>query len=209
MSNESATKTGAMTILLLKIVILPYRQCIVNCAISPSKQHQLSVNAMTANPIAEIVNHHRVQLLLSREAMLADSHQYDAWLELWHADALYRVPCNNDEADPKKTVFLLCERFPQIQERIKRLAGKRAHAQSPKSRLARVIGNIMITGRNGDEMTVTSSFVVGEWRAETQTNWYGHSLHVLVESGGDLLIKQKDVFLINNDGILGNLQFLI
>lgn len=164
---------------------------------------------MTANSIAEIVNHHRVQLLLSREAMLADSHQYDAWLELWHADALYRVPCNNDEADPKKTVFLLYERFPQIQERIKRLAGKRAHAQSPKSRLARVIGNIMITGRNGDEMTVTSSFVVGEWRAEAQTNWYGHSLHVLVESGGDLLIKQKDVFLINNDGILGNLQFLI
>jgi 3-phenylpropionate/cinnamic acid dioxygenase small subunit len=209
MPNKSATKTGAMTILLLKIIILPYRQCIVNCAISPSKQRQLSVNAMTDNPIAEIVNHHRVQLLLSREAMLADSHQYDAWLELWHADALYRVPCNNDEADPKKTVFLLYERFPQIQERIKRLAGKRAHAQSPKSRLARVIGNIMITGRNGDEMTVTSSFVVGEWRAEMQTNWYGHFLHVLVESGGDLLIKQKDVFLINNDGILGNLQFLI
>ena len=136
---------------------------------------------MTANPIAEIVNHHRVQLLLSREAMLADSHQYDAWLELWHADALYRVPCNNDEADPKKTVFLLYERFPQIQERIKRLAGKRAHAQSPKSRLARVIGNIMITGRNGDEMTVTSSFVVGEWRAETQ-RWTRRNLPFALES---------------------------
>ena len=164
---------------------------------------------MPSNTIAEIESHFRVQLLLSREAALADSHQYDAWLELWHADAVYRVPCNDDEADPKKTVFLLYERLPQIKERIKRLAGKRAHAQNPKSRLARVIGNVMITGRNGDEMTVTSSFVVGEWRAGTQTTWHGQCLHLLIESGGDLLIKQKDVFLINNDGILGNLQFLI
>ena len=151
-----------------------------------------------------------VELFLFREAELADSHRYDEWLKLWTKDLLYWVPCNADELDPARRISLIYDDHPKLEERLFRLGTKHAHSQRPRSMLARTISNIVFDdyepSRGG---AVTSRFVLGEARMDQQTLWIGRAKHVLRREGGRLMLKEKHVFLINNDMTMGNLTFII
>ncbi len=36
-----------------------------------------------------------------------DEHAYDEWLGLWTEDALYWIPCNEDDFDPERHVSIV------------------------------------------------------------------------------------------------------
>src|SRR5712692_5476267 len=55
------------------------------------------------------VARHKVESFLYREARLMDEHAYDEWLALWTDDALYWVPCNEDDIDPERHVSIVYE----------------------------------------------------------------------------------------------------
>ncbi|MFN0305782.1 MAG: aromatic-ring-hydroxylating dioxygenase subunit beta [Burkholderiales bacterium] len=151
-----------------------------------------------------------VEDLLYREAELADTHAYDEWLGLWTNDVLYWVPCNNDDIDPMKQVSLIYDDRERLEERLFRLKTKHAHSQNPRSRLIRTVSNVCLhefDAATGG--TVTSRFVLGEVRLERQTEWIGRMKHVLVRADGALRIREKRVFLVNNDIPMGNLTFVI
>jgi 3-phenylpropionate/cinnamic acid dioxygenase small subunit len=150
-----------------------------------------------------------VEAFLFHEAALMDAHRYDDWLSLWRPEALYWVPTNDDATDPDRTVNLLYERMPQMEDRLNRLKGKHAFAQSPKSRLIRVISNIVIDRLETDGVTVSSAFAVGEWRPGTETHWFGRTVHQLVHHEDAFAIREKKVMLLNNRDVMRNLQFLI
>jgi len=138
-----------------------------------------------------------------------DRHAYDEWLALWDADPLYWVPCNADDTDPELRVSLIYDRREQLEQRIRRLQGKHAHAQDPRSRLVRVVSNVRIRECSDGRVTVGSTFALGEVRRNTQVVWFGRSLHTLTRQGDGFLMKEKKVLLLNNDSFMGNLQFLI
>ena len=52
----------------------------------------------------------RIESFLYYEARLIDEHQYDEWLSLWTEDALYWVPCNEDDFDPERHISIVYER---------------------------------------------------------------------------------------------------
>jgi 3-phenylpropionate/cinnamic acid dioxygenase small subunit len=145
-----------------------------------------------------------------REAELADCHAFDEWLALWTKDALYWVPCNEDDVDPRSHVNILYEDLDKIEMRLFRLKGKRAHAQQPKSRLARVVSNIRIAGTdaNGD-IVANANFVIGEVRLNRQEVWIGRLRYVLRREAGKLKMAQKKVMLLGNDMPVANLTFII
>jgi len=151
----------------------------------------------------------RVEQFLFREADCLDRHAYDEWLALWAEDLLYWVPCNADDADPQRKISLVYDRREQLLQRIARLQGKHAHAQDPKSRLVRVVSNIEIRECTGDSVVAASDFVLGEMRRNNQVVWLGKSVHTLVLRGDGFLMRQKKVLLLNNDSLMGNLQFLV
>ena len=150
-----------------------------------------------------------VQEFLFDEAELMDSHQYDRWMELWDEQALYWVPCNDDEIDPSRRVSLIYERREQIEDRLFRLKGRHAHAQRPKSRLMRVISNVRILEHDAQQVKVSSNFALGEMRLDRQTVWMGRSFHTLLRGAGGFKIREKKVVLLNNNSPMGNLTFLI
>jgi 3-phenylpropionate/cinnamic acid dioxygenase small subunit len=152
---------------------------------------------------------HDVEQFLFREASYMDNHDYERWLALWDTDPLYWVPCNNDDVDPMAQISIIYDRREQLEQRVKRMKGHLAHAQSPRSRLMRVVSNVQILGATPNQISVSSAFVVGESRLDVQTVWIGRSIHTLTRRGGDFLMKQKKVLLLNNASPLGNLQFLI
>lgn len=161
--------------------------------------------------LAQWIALREVELFLFREAQLADGHKYEEWFALWTEELLYWVPCNSDEPAVGRKIALINDNRPELDERLFRLGTRFAHAQTPKSRLTRVIGNVVLEqwepAKGGK---VSSSFNLTEVRNNRQQTFAGRQTHIL-ERGkhGELRMREKHVFLANNDIPMPNLTFII
>lgn len=155
------------------------------------------------------VDRHKVENFLYREARLMDEHAYDEWLALWTDDALYWVPCNEDDIDPERHVSIVYENRARLEDRIARLKSGAAYAQDPKSRLSRVVSNVEIEDENDTEAIVRSTFNVTALRRGRMDIFAGRVTHKLRPQGDSFRIAYKKVLLINNDVVIHNLTFLI
>jgi benzoate/toluate 1,2-dioxygenase beta subunit len=180
------------------------------------------------------VDRHKVESFLYREARLMDEHAYDEWLALWTADALYWVPCNEDDFDPERHVSIVYENRARLEDRITRLKSGAAYAQDPKSRLSRVVSNVEIEEtlpgggglrdarpdpggggvrdarpNNETETIVRSTFNLTALRRARMDIFAGRTIHKLRPDGDSFKIAYKKVLLINNDAVINNLTFLI
>jgi benzoate/toluate 1,2-dioxygenase subunit beta len=151
-----------------------------------------------------------VESFIYLEARLMDEHRYEAWLSLWSDDALYWVPCNDNDIDPTRHVSLIYDDRLRIEDRVRRLEGNAAHAQKPNSRLTRVISNMEIEDAAEGEVTVHSNFNLTEVRRGRLNVFAGRTTHRLRPSGDcNFKIIYKKVMLVNNDAPIGHLTFLI
>lgn len=151
------------------------------------------------------------ELFLFHEGHLADQHQYKEWFELWTEQLLYWAPCNSDEPAIGRKIALINDNRPELEERIYRLSTKFAHAQTPKSRLTRLIGNVVLEqwdpAKGGK---VNSNFNLTEVRNNRQQTFAGRQVHILERADdGKLRMREKHVFLSNNDTPMPNLTFII
>ena len=152
---------------------------------------------------------YQVERFLYREARLMDEHAYDEWLALWTDDALYWVPCNEDDYDPERHVSIVYENRARLEDRVTRLKSGAAYAQDPKSRLSRVVSNVEIEGENADELMIHSTFNLTALRRGRMDTFAGRVVHKLRREGDSFKIAFKKVLLINNDIVIHNLTFLI
>lgn len=161
--------------------------------------------------VAQLIALREVELFLFHEARLADEHKYKEWFALWADELLYWVPCNGDEMAVGRKIAVINDNRPELDERIYRLGTKFAHAQTPKSRLTRVIGNVVLEQWNAAEGgRVTSRFNLTEVRNGRQQTFAGRQVHLLERNGdGELRMREKHVFLANNDIPMSNLTFII
>lgn len=150
-----------------------------------------------------------VEDFLYHEADLMDRHAYDAWIALWDKDASYWAPCNDEDIDPARQVSLIYENYTGLLDRVYRLKGRHAHAQSPRSRLVRIVSNIRIERAEAAEVVVTSRFVVAEVRLDRQSETFGRATHTLIRTADGFRMRAKKVFLINNDTAMANVTYLV
>jgi benzoate/toluate 1,2-dioxygenase beta subunit len=151
----------------------------------------------------------RVKQFLYHEALLMDEHRYDDWLALWTEPALYWVPSNRDQIDPRREVSLIYDDWVRLQLRIARLKSGFAHAQEPKSRMRRIISNVEIEVAENDEVITHSNFMLTELRRGKQDLFAGRTTHRLRPDDGAFKMISKKVLLVNNDEPIDNLTFLI
>jgi len=152
----------------------------------------------------------RVENFLYREARLMDENEYEEWLSLWAADDIcYWVPTSAGETDPSQQISIIYDNRKRLEARIKRLASGYAYAQDPKSRMRRVISNIEIDESADGIVTTWSNFALGEFRRGAQDVFVGRSMHKLRPEGDDFKILLKKVLLINSEGYIDNLTFLV
>jgi benzoate/toluate 1,2-dioxygenase subunit beta len=151
----------------------------------------------------------QVSAFLVHEADLMDRHLYDDWLELWASDAVYWVPCNADDYDPRQHVSIIYDDHSRLEERCFRLNSAGAHSQDPPSRLCRIVGNEVVTASRADSVQVRANMILVEVRGG-EKNIYGARLEYALQPDGDSFkIRQKKVILLDNDEPLGNLTFLL
>jgi len=148
-----------------------------------------------------------VERFVHREARLADTHAYDEWEALWTDDAVYWVP--GEEDDPERGMSIVYDNRSRIATRIAQLKTGKRFAQTPESRLRRLVSNVELLGEDAGDVLVGASFMVGESRERGTTLWIGHVEYRLRETGDGWRMAGKTVVLIDRDQPLPTLGFLL
>lgn len=156
----------------------------------------------------------RTEAFLYREARLMDEHQYEAWLGLFADECRYWIPSNREDADPAKEVSILYGDRTVLATHVQRLTGGKAYAQSPPSRLRRIVSNVEIVAPSDGAVTesefeVLANFVIFEIRRHTQRIHAGQSRYRLTSIGDDFVIRYKQVNLVGLDEPQENITFLL
>ncbi len=138
---------------------------------------------------------------LIHEARLLDERRFRDWMELFTEDGTYWVPSVPDQDSPFNQASLFYDDRELMKTRIERLEHPRIHVQTPPSRTAHLVGNIVVeqTDTAGGEFLVGSTVIMVEYRDEQQRVFAGRQRHRLRRHGASFRIVQKRVDLINCD----------
>jgi benzoate/toluate 1,2-dioxygenase subunit beta len=147
---------------------------------------------------------------LYAEARLADENDYDGWEALWTDDALYWVPADSADSDPRTSVSLIYDNRRRISTRLKQLRTGKRYAQAPPSRMRRMISNIEILGvTEAGDTEVGANFLLLEARARGTQLWGGRITYRLRAADGGLRMSYKKVVLVDLDQPVPTLGFLL
>lgn len=138
---------------------------------------------------------------LIHEARLLDERRFREWMELFAEDGTYWVPAAPDQESPLDQASLFYDDRELMRTRVERLEHPRIHVQTPPSRTAHLVGNMIIEEADEarGEVLVASTVIMVEYRDEAQRVFAGRQRHRLRREGASFRIVQKRVDLINCD----------
>jgi benzoate/toluate 1,2-dioxygenase beta subunit len=141
-----------------------------------------------------------LEQFLYREAWLLDTNRFDEWLSLYTADCRYWVPLEVGQVDGENTCSVIHDDHELLEIRVRQWRHPRAHARVPLPRTVRQVGNVMLIADAGDALTVGSTLMVTEFRADRQRLFGARVEHELRRTPEGLRIRQKRVDLANAEG---------
>src|SRR5882757_1106292 len=150
----------------------------------------------------------RVEQFLFLEARLQDTHAYDEWESLWTDDAIYWVPANG-ATDPETQMSIIYDNRSRIRVRVNQLKTGRHHTQTPRSELARIVSNVELLDRVGDEIDVRANAFILEESLRGETMWAARNEYRLRMFGDDFRMVRKKVSLVNGHRPIFTLSFLV
>ena len=169
-----------------------------------------SAGMQAGRDVAARTERDAVEQFLYLEARLQDEHRYGEWEALWTDDALYWVPAGGDDIDPSRQVSYVYDNRARIASRIRQLQTGQRHAQSPVSRMRRLISNVEVHAEDTQGVLVAeSNFILIESRHARLVTWAGRTIHRLRSEGSSFRMCGKKVLLVNNDAPIPNMAFLI
>jgi p-cumate 2,3-dioxygenase beta subunit len=145
-------------------------------------------------PPAAAISRAEVEDLLFLEADLLDQWRLNEWLELYTADAHYRVasPGLPLDASPDTSLFLVNDDPSRMRGRVTRLKKKTAHSEYPHSTTSHLYGNVRVIEQPAaDEAVVTASFVTTRVKDGITDMYYGKMRYRIVRQGAQLRIRDK------------------
>jgi benzoate/toluate 1,2-dioxygenase beta subunit len=138
---------------------------------------------------------------LIQEAALLDQRRFRDWMALFAEDGTYWVPAVPNQKSPFNEASLFYDDRELMKTRIDRLEHPRIHVQTPPSRTAHLVGNVIV--EHADELSgeyvVGSTFIMVEYRDDRQRVFAGRQHHRLRRDGAGFRIVRKRVDLINCD----------
>jgi 3-phenylpropionate/cinnamic acid dioxygenase small subunit len=136
------------------------------------------------------------------EARLLDARRFRDWMGLFAEDGTYWVPAAPDQKSPFDQASLFYDDRDLMKTRVDRLEHPRIHVQTPPSRTAHLVGNIVVEEADAakGEYVIGSTVIMVEYRDDAQRVFAGRQQHRLRRAADGLRIVQKRVDLINCDG---------
>jgi 3-phenylpropionate/cinnamic acid dioxygenase small subunit len=141
------------------------------------------------------------EAFIIHEARLLDERRFRDWMALFADDGTYWVPAVPGQTSPFDQASLFYDDRDLMKTRIERLEHPRIHVQTPPSRTAHLVGNVVVEAANNaqDEIVVGSTLIMVEYRDDAQRVFAGRQRHRLRRDGASFRIVQKRVDLINCD----------
>ena len=146
---------------------------------------------------------------LYHEARLLDTQQYEAWLDLFAADATYWVPLEQGQKDPYNTSSIIHDDRTLLELRVKQIRHPRAHARQPLARTVHQVSNVMVLKESPKEVVVGSALTLIEFRNDKQRLYGALVEHRLRRKGDAFEIAHKRVDLVNSEGELDGIAILL
>jgi benzoate/toluate 1,2-dioxygenase beta subunit len=143
----------------------------------------------------------RLEEFIMQEARLLDERRFRDWMALFADDGTYWVPAVPDQQSPFDQASLFYDDLDLMRTRIERLEHPRIHVQTPPSRTAHLVGNVLVetVDEAKGEVVAGSTVIMVEYRDEQQRVFAGRQHHRLRRDGASFRIVQKRVDLINCD----------
>ena len=156
---------------------------------------------MNAPTSVAAIDRARLEEFIAHEARLLDERRFRDWIALFAEDGTYWVPAVPDQRSPFDQASLFYDDRDLMRTRIERLEHPRIHVQTPPSRTAHLIGNVLVESvdEGKGEYVVGSTVIMVEYRDEQQRVFAGRQHHRLRRDGATFRIVQKRVDLINCD----------
>ncbi|SDH80965.1 benzoate 1,2-dioxygenase small subunit [Pseudomonas panipatensis] len=144
-----------------------------------------------------------VRDFLYREARYLDDKDWDAWLELYAADATFWMPSWDDRdeltEDPQREVSLIYyANRGGLEDRVFRIKTERSSATLPDTRTSHNLSNIELLGEADGLVQVRFNWHTLSFRYKTTDSYFGSSFYSLDMRGENPLIKAKKVVLKND-----------
>jgi 3-phenylpropionate/cinnamic acid dioxygenase small subunit len=142
-----------------------------------------------------------IEAFVYAEARLLDERRFRDWMALFADDGTYWVPAVPNQESPFNQVSLFYDDRDLMKTRIERLEHPRIHIQTPPSRTAHLVGNVVVDAADDarGEYAVSSTVIMVEYRGEHQRLFAGRQVHRLRRTAEGLRIVQKRVDLVNCD----------
>ena len=139
---------------------------------------------------------------LIHEAALLDARRFRDWMALFAGDGTYWVPAAPNQESPFDQASLFYDDRELMKTRVERLEHPRIHVQTPPSRTAHLVGNVIVEQADEakGEYVIGATVIMVEHRDDAQRIFAGRQHHRLRRDGDGFRIVQKRVDLINCDG---------
>ena len=142
---------------------------------------------------------------LYREALLLDSGDFDAWLNLYTTDCVFWMPAWRDDGtqtdDPDRELSLIFYRGRRnLEDRIQRIRSQVSIASKVMPRVSHLIGNVLAEPVDPGTMRVDSSFIVNvqDVRSRRSHAYFGRYEHELRLENAEWKVSRKIIRLMND-----------
>lgn len=136
-----------------------------------------------------------VEDFLYYEAELLDGWKLLQWFELFAPEGRYLVPATDlPDGDPALDLMLVHDDHALLEQRVKSLLRRSAHAEFPQSRTRRLITNVTVLEVDGDLFEARANFAVYRFRAGRTDHYIGSYRHQLAPApGGYLFVERRSI----------------
>jgi p-cumate 2,3-dioxygenase subunit beta len=135
---------------------------------------------------------------LYREANLLDDWKLLEWLDLFAPDGRYLVPATDvPNGDPLLDLYLVNDDRFLLEQRVRSLLKKTAHAEYPRSRTRRLVGSVQVGRLDDIRIWVTATFILHRMRHGHVDLYVGTYQHILADRDGRLGYLERKAVLDN------------
>jgi p-cumate 2,3-dioxygenase beta subunit len=146
--------------------------------------------------------------LLFLEADLLDRWKLLEWAAMFTDDGQYQVPSPDDpDGVHGHSLYLIDDDRHRLEQRARRLLDPAAHAEVPRSRTCRMVGNVRLL----DGASVHSHFVLYRSKGERLDIFPGHACHELQQdaAGGWRIRRKRAVLSLADLRLQGKLSLIV
>jgi 3-phenylpropionate/cinnamic acid dioxygenase small subunit len=161
----------------------------------------MSDGAMTRTPALQ----HEVTQFLYHEAFLLDQGRYAEWLDLLTDDVQYLMPTRPErngrqEENGAADLAYLEENRLTLGQRVERLESGMAWAETPASRTARMVGNVVVVSSEDHRLEVRSLLHLYRHRSTFEVEQYSAYREDEMRRAEDnrLRIRRRTILLVAN-----------